>query len=348
MSTPDDVPYSVAQQKALLSSDLNSTLIYQFLFGIYTGVFPAALYIYVHNENRTRTKDVIIIGCITALYSLTALNTTMNWLYTNILFVTNGATRVEMFMESAFQDIPLGEQIIEDLTIFAVYIFADGLLVWRCFHSCGRSFRRSLLPIALLIVETVLALIATTYSCLLNKPNFETVQTDAISTRLNAATFVIWRHTSRSSRSWKYYRTIINVLIESSAMYTLTVLLSAIADFILTGNMQSTLAALILSNYVDAATQIISGLAPTLMIVRLFVSCGQEDAEVPSIPSDLICHAHHTTHVNMKNMGGDLEMQRSEFIGLGEQESEEIQVVPSNRYYGQPEDELEDRLKTIV
>ncbi|KAF9541631.1 hypothetical protein CPC08DRAFT_717107, partial [Agrocybe pediades] len=274
MSAPDDVPYSVAQQKTLLSSDLNSTLIYQFLFGIYTGVFPAALYIYVHNENRTRTKDVIIIGCITALYSLTVLNTTMNWLYTNILFVTNGATRVDMFLESALQDVPLGEQIIEDLTIFAVYLFADGLLVWRCFHSCGRSFRRSLFPIALLIVETVLALIATTYSCLLNKPNFETVQTDAISTCLNAATFVvvavtsgvstsliclqIWRHTSRSSRSWKYYRTIINVLIESSAMYTLTVLLSAIADFILTGNMQSTLAALILSNYVDAATQIIS------------------------------------------------------------------------------------------
>ncbi|KAF9554301.1 hypothetical protein CPC08DRAFT_766853 [Agrocybe pediades] len=46
MSTTDDFPFSVAQQKALISADLNSTLLFQFLFGIYTGLFPATLYIY--------------------------------------------------------------------------------------------------------------------------------------------------------------------------------------------------------------------------------------------------------------------------------------------------------------
>ncbi|KAF9536098.1 hypothetical protein CPC08DRAFT_771736 [Agrocybe pediades] len=46
MSTTDEFPYSVAQQKALISADLNSTLLGQFLFGIYTGIFLATMYIY--------------------------------------------------------------------------------------------------------------------------------------------------------------------------------------------------------------------------------------------------------------------------------------------------------------
>ncbi|KAF4618078.1 hypothetical protein D9613_012632 [Agrocybe pediades] len=368
MDAPDDFPFSVAQQKAVTNSDLNSTLLYQFLFGIYTGVFPVAMYIYVHSKNRTRTKDVIIIGSITALYFLTAVNTAMNWLYTNILFITNGGTRVDLFMESALQGVPLGQEIIGDLTIFAAYVFADGLLVWRCFHSCGRSFYRSSLPIALLVVETVLAITATAYTCLLTaKPNFETDQTDLISSRLNAATYVvvaatsvvstgvicrqIWGRASPRSRSWKHYRTIINILLESSAMYTVAVLYSAISDFISTGDLQSSYTIILLSNFLDGITQIVSGLAPTLMIVRLCVSSGKEDAEDSSahLPPDLIGLASHATHADMKNVGGDLEMQRSELIGVGEQESEEIQVVPSNQYHGgQPEHELQDRLKAIV
>ncbi|KAF9539849.1 hypothetical protein CPC08DRAFT_770904 [Agrocybe pediades] len=137
MSTPHDLPYSIGQQKAFISSELNSTLLTLFLFGIYTGLFPATIYIYVRKENRTAARDRIIIGSTTALYCLTALNTVMNWLYTNALFGTHGATRLEMFAEIASPDVPLGEKIIEDLTVFAVFLFADGLLV------CGGAFTRA-------------------------------------------------------------------------------------------------------------------------------------------------------------------------------------------------------------
>ncbi|KAF9551543.1 hypothetical protein CPC08DRAFT_768702 [Agrocybe pediades] len=273
-----------------------------------------------------------------------------------------------MFMESLSQNIPKGVDILGDITTYIRFAFADGLLVWRCFHACGRSFRRSLLPIALLTVETVLVLSAMAYNFLLNaKPGFETLQTDEISNRLDAATYVvvaatsfvstgviclqIWRQTTLSSRSRKHYRTIINALVESSALYTVTVLLLAVLVFnFKTGNIESSYKVFLLSNFIDAAIQIISGLAPTLMIVRLVMSSSQEDTEVSSarLPSELMSHASHANGANIPNMGSDLEMQQSGFVGWVEQESEEIQVVPRSEYHGQPEDELEDRLEPVV
>ncbi|KAF9548003.1 hypothetical protein CPC08DRAFT_715698 [Agrocybe pediades] len=179
-----------------------------------------------------------------------------------------------MFIESIRQDIPLGEEIIADLILFAAYVLADGLLVWRCFHSSGRSFRRTLIPISLFTVETVLSITVTAYICLGDaKPNFESAQTDKISNRLNGAAFIsvaatslvstlmicrqIWRHTSTITRSRKHYRTIIDILIQSSALLTVTVILSAILNFINTGNIESSLKISFVTQFVSAFDTII-------------------------------------------------------------------------------------------
>ncbi|KAF9555549.1 hypothetical protein CPC08DRAFT_780419 [Agrocybe pediades] len=254
MSTADDFPFSVAQQKAWISADLNSTLLLQFLFGIYTGLFPATMYIYIHKENRMRARDMVIIGSTTVLYLATALSTVINWLYTNILFGTHGGTRVEIFMESLIQDLPLGQKIIDNLIFFGGFLFADGLLVWRCFYACGRSFRRSLIPIALLTVEIDMA--------------------------------VYYAQLSVKEALQNHYQG----LFESSALYTITVLLQAIVDLNMTGDIESSYKAFLVSNFVDAASQILSGLVPTLMIARLFASSHKEDTEGSSacLPSDLI------------------------------------------------------------
>ncbi|KAF9560024.1 hypothetical protein CPC08DRAFT_762948 [Agrocybe pediades] len=363
MSTTDDFPYSVAQQKALLDADLNSTLLYQFLFGVYSGVFPAAIYIYVHKENRTRTRDRIIIGSITALYCTMALNMLSNWIYSNILFCKKGATRVEMFVESATQDVPIGIAILDDIPLYLGFALADGLLVWRCFQACGRSFRRSLLPILLLTVEAALAISVTVYRCLLDtKPNFESLQTNAIFDRLSAAALVaaavtslvstaviclqIWRHTRLISRSRKHYQTIINALVESSAAYTVAVLFLAILDFFPSANTQSSFDVLLISNFVEPATQIISGLAPTVMIARLIVSSGKDDTVVSSasLPSELVGHA---THVNITALGDDVEMQQRASVGTGKDDSEIVMVLI--RTECQPEGlRVEDGQETIV
>ncbi|KAF9553190.1 hypothetical protein CPC08DRAFT_242664 [Agrocybe pediades] len=101
MSSTDALPYSVAMQKAYISNDLNATLMYQFLFGIYTGFFPAAIYLYNARKGiRVRSRDIIIIGSITALYSTTALAVLLNWALVGIALCKHGGTRVDILIES--------------------------------------------------------------------------------------------------------------------------------------------------------------------------------------------------------------------------------------------------------
>ncbi|KAF9551741.1 hypothetical protein CPC08DRAFT_823134 [Agrocybe pediades] len=357
MSTSHNFPFSVNQQKALISSNLNSTLLLQFLFGIYTGLFPATVYIYFHKENRTRVKERIIIGSITALYSSTALYVLCNWIYTNIFICTKGKTRVDMFIESVTGDMPVGWQILQEVSSCMVYLFADSLLVWRSFHACGRSLRKSLLPIVLLNVETVLVISALVYACLIDaNPTFETIQTDKISNRLNAAALTsvaatslvstvticlqIWRRTALIPRSRKHYLPVIKALIESSAICAVSDIFLASLNFANTGNTRLSLTVVHISEFVSSATLIISGLAPTLMIALLVVSFGQEDSKVSSarLPSDLI----------KKNVSEtDPEIQRRCSIAVDE-ESDEVQAVPRNQYCDQPEEGVDDRLETIV
>ncbi|KAF9552528.1 hypothetical protein CPC08DRAFT_714555 [Agrocybe pediades] len=362
----DGFPFSVAQQKALISAELNSTLLVQFLFGIYTGLFPAVLYIYTRKENRTQSRDRIVIGIVTALYLSTLLWLLSNWLFTSIIFCKSVATRVTIFLESVDGYMPAGEDILGDVASFVVFLFADGLLVWRCFHACGRSIRRSLLPMVLLIVETALIVSALAYNGLIStNPNFDTTQASGIANRLNAAVLIsvattslvstaviclrIRPHTSHSSPSKKHYQTIINILIESSALYTIIALFMAILSFANTGSVDSSLTVILITEYVGAISQIVSGLAPTLMIAALVVSSSHDSGSQvssPHIPTDLISGAYQPSNAKTENVVSDLEMQRSGSFSVGERESEEIQVVPGDDHG--LDDDGEVRLKTIA
>ncbi|KAF9537515.1 hypothetical protein CPC08DRAFT_808934 [Agrocybe pediades] len=341
MSSTADLPFSVAQQKLMISADLNSTLMAQFLFGIYTGLFPATIYLCVHKENRTRSGARIVIGSLTALYVVTAIQISVTWLYTNIVLCTDGGTRADTFIESV-----TAERVIVDVTALIVFLFADGLLVWRCVHACGRSLRKSFLPIALFAVETGLVLTTMVYECLLDaRPDFDTVKTFHVANRLQAATRVsvaatsvvstvviclqIWRLTTRRSRSWIHYRTIIRALIESSAIYSVTILFVAILDFTIAQDLESSFAVVLIANIVVTCTQIISGLAPTLMIGRLFLPSSQEVTEDSSVrlPSELIDGVSHAVDSDMGNGEHDLEMQQNGSVTGVNQEatgSEEI------------------------
>ncbi|KAF4609894.1 hypothetical protein D9613_010204 [Agrocybe pediades] len=221
------------------------------------------------------------------------------------------------------------------------------------------------MPIALLVMETVLAFTNVAYRLVIDAKFFRTNRVADISNHLSAVTFVavaatslvstgliciqIWRHTTMvSSRSRKHYQIIIDALIESSALYTVSVLFAAVLSFINTGNIQSLFKVSLVLNFTSVANQIITGLAPTVMIARLFVPSGQEDNEISSasLPSDLISHASHANGANMASVATDLEIQHIGFIAGREQESVEIQVVPRNDFntmHGQPEDTLEDR-----
>ncbi|KAF9544384.1 hypothetical protein CPC08DRAFT_730290 [Agrocybe pediades] len=249
MSAPHTLPYTVAQQKSFISADFNSTLMSQFLFGIYTGVFAATIYIYWHREDRAFPKASVVIGSITVLYGATAIYVPLTWFYTNVLLCTNGTTRLQMFIESVSEALPTGVIMVINLTAGFGFVFADGLLVWRCYHACGHSLRHSLLPIALFIVETGLVVSSMVYICLLDaKPELVSPRTSQISSRLSAARFIsvavtslvatfmicrqIYGHTEPGSKARRRYRRVIDTLIQSSGVYPVTVVFLAILDIL--------------------------------------------------------------------------------------------------------------------
>ncbi|KAF4618105.1 hypothetical protein D9613_012648 [Agrocybe pediades] len=349
MSTAShSIPFSVAQQKELIGADLSSTLLLQFMFGIYSAVFPAGLYIYVHKESRTALKNRMVIGCMSALYIITALQVSLNWYYTNIVFGNQGSTRVTMFIESASSALPsLAPVILLTLSGSAGFVFADALLVWRCYHACGGSLRSAGLPIALFVVETVLIISNMIYICLVNvKPGFSTRKTDEINTRIRAAMLVsvavtsvvatyaicrqIYSHTKPGSRTRRRYRNLVDALIQSSGIYSVVVVIGAVLSFTENGELVDCFGPFLAVDYVAAISEVIAGLAPTLMVARLFTASSHECTEVSTalLPSDLVNSASPTPDARVSSQSEDIEMQRYGSTGLPEEENHGITTAP--------------------
>ncbi|KAF9548011.1 hypothetical protein CPC08DRAFT_823572 [Agrocybe pediades] len=350
MSSTANVPFSVAQQKSSISASLNSSLLLQFLFGIYTGLFPATLYIYLRKDSRTRSKDRIVIGSMTALYSGTAIFFFAYWVFFYYQFGTGNKTRVDLFLEEVQIPGEVAVIIIFDVIPFLLLLLADALLVWRCFHACKRSLRISLLPIALLIVEIGLAVASIVLRCLFDTNSaFGTLQFVRMSNHLDSATLVstaatsvistaaicfqIWRHTTPRSRAWMHYRTIIKALVESSGTYSVVVVLIAILDFANNGQLESSLGVANIQAYVSIVSLMVSGLAPTLMIARLSLSSGKElqvDTEGSSahLPSDLIDPTLRSADGNLEGGRADFGVRQNEFTaGSRQPDGEEITAV---------------------
>ncbi|KAF4615088.1 hypothetical protein D9613_003287 [Agrocybe pediades] len=179
-------------------------------------------------------------------------------------------------------------------------------MIWRCFHACGRSMRKLTLPLGLFVVEFLLVLTNTAFVGLtyMRKSfrNDERVhqsalisgvlETVAVATSLSA-TFIICQHiysnTSQDRRSRQRYKHIVDILVQSSVLYTTSVLLGAICGFLDRGKVTSPIKAIILDNYADTVLQIMTGLAPTLMVARLVIASDTKSANTTSIyfPSEL-------------------------------------------------------------
>ncbi|KAF9560011.1 hypothetical protein CPC08DRAFT_708345 [Agrocybe pediades] len=189
-----------------------------------------------------------------------------------------------------------GTILIETVSLLG-FIFADGLLVWRCVHVCGRSLLKSSLPIGLFIAEIAFVILCTTYACLLDvNPGFATPKRIKINTRLGAvmfltvaatsvvATFMICReiftHTTPGSPSRKRYRHLVGVLIQSCLLYSVVVVIHAALALAETGEVQTSLDLQMAVYYLTAVSLVATGLAPTLMIAGLFMPSSQGDTEM--------------------------------------------------------------------
>ncbi|KAF4614173.1 hypothetical protein D9613_007360 [Agrocybe pediades] len=277
---------------------------------------------YLHKENRLASSKTIIIGSITALYALTTINFAISWWGTNERF---GAPGGSVQILAGPTTVAIVITILQFFTQNSVtFVIADAVLVWRCFHACGQSLRSSVMPIALFILETVLVICNITVSCLrayfffsnkFENPSWNSVSfilegamyVSVAATSLMATFIICWQvyaYTKHASGSRKRYRNIIDVLIQSSALYSSMLVVEAVVNIIegLPSSLKPTtpqnMYPGLIQVYLDLVVPLLTGTAPTLMVARMAMLSPHEDTEVSSFsfPTDFV--ARPTFHSN--------------------------------------------------
>ncbi|KAF9542234.1 hypothetical protein CPC08DRAFT_824285 [Agrocybe pediades] len=287
----------------------------------YTGLFAVTILMYFHQGNRIASSKTIIVGSMAALYALTTITVAINWHFTNQRFCTDGGSREQIF---------LGPVTSSWMYVFAsivgggaTFIIADGVLVWRCFHACGQSFRSCALPISLFILEILLVICSDVVSSLVyNEPEVfhvrEFLTLVSVTTILDGAMYVsvaatslaatyiicgqVYTHTKPGSRSRRRYRNVIDALIQSSALYSSVIVIEAVLYIVegLPSSLKPTtpqnMNPIFVLGFFSDAVVLVTGIAPTLMVARLVLSSYNEDAEVSSISFPKYLITHPTTH----------------------------------------------------
>ncbi|KAF9543269.1 hypothetical protein CPC08DRAFT_730478 [Agrocybe pediades] len=337
MSSTEEL-YSISQEKQYILANLNSTLIFHFLLGIYTGLFAGSLYMYFHKENRRASRTLIIIGNLTLLYVVAMGSNLLNWFSTSAVFVTKSAVRYELFFESVMSGsrVPVAVSVLFNILQSAVFLCADSLLVQKDYlHIIVNAFANQL--------RSALTIANATYNIFLTlKPQDLVLHTVTIGNRLMSALytssalttlvttsiicFKINNHVSVTiSRSRQRYRTVIDTIIQSSALYSTSAILMAIFGFVHQSDLHRSFNIAIASIYLSAIHGIINARTSTDAYGRTF------DTEVFS--SALTYRSKpctlQSTGAAADNRREDIEMQPygAPSLGTGQDENDIIMIV---------------------
>ncbi|KAK0224758.1 hypothetical protein EDD85DRAFT_1027854 [Armillaria nabsnona] len=274
MVTQIYVPSSVTDSdKALifyeLDADLNSAILYSLLHGIYTGIVAVTLGNMIFMDKSRPTRRVMTI-IIILLYISTTITFAFTWSYIHSLFVGHGQTLWTKYM--LYQNPGFGITIIAATAGAICNVLADSTMVWRCWIVWGRRWLTVLLPVLLLVSHMVFQIIAisTRYA----PPDgyilgYVLCSSFALASTLWCTLLIIYRivHTiARPGRLGAYFH-VIEILVESSALYAISLILF-VAFY---ARNDATL------YYFDVLSTIARGIAPTFLVGRVAAGHARPD-----------------------------------------------------------------------
>ncbi|KAF4616417.1 hypothetical protein D9613_008479 [Agrocybe pediades] len=293
--------FPIKDQISLVSGDLHASLITQFATGIYIGVYLSTAYLYLSHNKSTLSRKCALVSVLTVLFAISMLGTGVNWWCTKLRFDTLLDTRLSI-AEGSLEGIgiPRGISISNDVSTELGYLLADGVMIWRCFNVCGRSLRRSLVPLLLFVAEIVLVIVAVIFETLYDydlafrnshPPALMDFLTGSVNlivavTTLASTLFIcyhIYTRTDRKSR--RRYSHIIDAVIQSSALSAISFILTATTTFmaVKAQTLESLISGIVFYNYAGRVSSIMTGLAPTLMVARLTIFSETSDSGTSSV-----------------------------------------------------------------
>ncbi|SJL18345.1 uncharacterized protein ARMOST_21932 [Armillaria ostoyae] len=257
----------------ILDAELNSVILYSLLIGIYTGIVAVTLRnIYMNKSQPIRRVMVLIV---VLLHTMTIFNFASCWAYIDSMFIDNGwnfwTIHLSYSSPSVIVEVGMGA------TGAVCTILADSTMIWRCWMVWGRRWLAILLPTFVLIAAIVFKIIGT-YELYNNTVNnyalaFTLYSSLVLAMTLWCTLLIIYRIVSvaRAGRETGgglgAYRNIIEVLVESSVLYSafliLYVVFNARDPFVLA--------------YFDVLAGIARGIAPTLLVGRVAAGHSRPD-----------------------------------------------------------------------
>ncbi|KAK0496097.1 hypothetical protein EDD18DRAFT_1463253 [Armillaria luteobubalina] len=286
MATQTDIPPDLtSDDKVLMSqsldSALNAIILYAQLHGIYTGIFavslwnicdPGAFLLRIQADvngidiNKCRSIRRATIVIIILLYAFITTNFAATWSYLYFAFINNGDNIWTVFLKF---EVPQQAFTWEmGLSSLISTVFADLYIIWCCWIVWGQRWPVVLLPI-LSLVSVIVSRIMEMYLKDINSPVIIVFNLLYISftltTTLSCTLLIIYRIATivgigyRAEGRLTVYHRFLEVLVESSALYSICLILNL--AFTIHNNFAW-------SHYLDVTTGIAKGIAPTLLIGR--------------------------------------------------------------------------------
>ncbi|KAK0183712.1 hypothetical protein F5146DRAFT_620543 [Armillaria mellea] len=251
-----------------LDAELNTTILYALLYGIYTGILAVTLWnIFINKCSPIRRVLVVVI---ILLHTLITINFAGKLLWIHFGFVKNGQNFSTVFLTLG-DSLPAVYWMMEIAASIST-VLTDLYIIWCCWMIWGRRWHVVLLPIFSLISAIVSKAVTVYYGYVHVSTLVDVSLTLYVSfvlvTTLSCTLLIIYRIVAVvgvrrvAVGRLRVYRRLIEVLVESSTLYSISLIL--ILAFINNSDVGW-------YYYIDAIAGIAKGIAPTLIVGRAAV-----------------------------------------------------------------------------
>ncbi|KAF8990036.1 hypothetical protein BDZ89DRAFT_1087302 [Hymenopellis radicata] len=365
MSPPwEDYGLTVADVQSLMSTVLHPTILQAFCHGIHTSIFFLALY-YIIESTQLTQKRMTLAGIITFLWFANTVILGLEWKLVDHLFIAHG-TLLETEFNFAFSTSDLAMTIAIDVLRCLSVLVADLILVWRCWVLYGGNLKVIAIPSLCVITETLSAcMVIVSYVEDINiasasQVNWSLVYYSMTVVTNSLCTILILFRIVRT------YRGIIEILVESAAMYAIIyiALLIAYAYEYYTASITIMTA----NYYPQIMSYSITGIAPTLIIARVMAGQSRPNdswtrPSLPHMSSNVLSDSeslqfaggpNHSTQTTSASTGHaaadiDLEAQAQEIVEeTREQDGDEARTTSASTGHATADIDLEAQAQEIV
>lgn len=272
MAANDTIPDLTDSQVAFIfrdfDSNLNPTILFAFLHGLYTCIISVAGWKILVNEKYKGSKRnmSIVVGI---LYVMATMSLAFSWSFTRYAFIKNGETFWTVYQALINRSRSLvTARVGMTVTSCIGTIFADATLIWRCYVLWGRRWATAVPP-GILLVCTIGFKIKETQAKLHDEfahtPWLMIYVSFAMATALWCTVFISYRlltsprEKDGSEDGPSLYHRAVELFVESAILYSI----GSILYVVFVARTEWT------HYYLEPVAEITGAVAPTLLLGRI-------------------------------------------------------------------------------